>query len=78
MPFLSALFDLKLGTKSATISSRGNKAHSPDACEKAAHTAHVGTVMLSLGLHISLIIVIVLSRCIFLGKEPSDFFQDLL
>lgn len=72
---LSALFDLKLGTKSATISSRWNRAHSPDAREKAAHTAHVGTVMVSLGLRFTLIIFIVLSRCIFFRKGTKWFFS---
>lgn len=44
----SALFDLKLGTKSATILSGWKGLHSLEACEKAAHTAHAGTVMISL------------------------------
>lgn len=73
MRSLSTLFDLKLGTKSATISSRHNRAHSLDAHEKAAHTAHVGTVMLSLGLRFRVIIVMLLWRFIFEKKIQVHF-----
>ncbi len=78
MRSLSTLFDLKLGTKSATISSRWNRVHSLDAHEKAAHTAHVGTVMLSLGLCFIVHSLLCYYQDLFFRKRTKYILLDLL